>query len=185
MEMLKRLESKLLYWVQAHRTPVLDGIMTFITSLGNGGFIWVLLTVGLLARKKTRKAGVMMAAALALNAVLVNLLLKNIFARVRPFEALSGFSVIVRRPADWSFPSGHSSSSIAAAFVALRRLPRKVGVPAMVLAGLICISRVYVGAHYPTDVIGGVVVGLLCGWLAEKIALKLPGKVKRMLRMEE
>ena len=84
MEMLKRLESELLYWVQAHRTPVLDGIMTFITSLGNGGFIWVLLTVGLLARKKTRKAGVMMAAALALNAVLVNLLLKNIFARVRP-----------------------------------------------------------------------------------------------------
>ena len=43
MEMLKRLESELLYWVQAHRTPVLDGIMTFITSLGNGGFIWVLL----------------------------------------------------------------------------------------------------------------------------------------------
>ena len=168
MEMLKRLESELLYWVQAHRTPVLDGIMTFITSLGYGGFIWVLLTVGLLARKKTRKAGVMMAAALALNAVLVNLLLKNIFSRVRPFEALSG-----------------SSSSIAAAFVALRRLPRKVGVPAMVLAGLICISRVYVGAHYPTDVIGGVIVGLLCGWLAEKLIEKLPGKVKRMLRMEE
>ena len=126
----------------------------------------------------------MMAAALALNAVLVNLLLKNIFARVRPFEALSGFSVIVRRPADWSFPSGHSSSSIAAAFVALRRLPRKVGVPAMVLAGLICISRVYVGAHYPTDVIGGVIVGLLCGWLAEKIVEKLPVKVKQKLRME-
>ena len=85
MEMLKRLESELLYWVQAHRTPVLDGIMTFITSLGNGGFIWVLLTVGLLARKKTRKAGVMMAAALALNALIVNLLLKK---HLRPGAAV-------------------------------------------------------------------------------------------------
>ena len=185
MRMIERLESDLLYWVQAHRTPLLDGVMTFITSLGDGGIVWVLLALGLLARKKTRKAGVMMAAALILNAVLVNLVLKNLFARVRPFEALPGFSVIVRRPADWSFPSGHSSSSIAAAFVALRQLPRKVGIPAMVLAGLICISRVYVGAHYPTDVIGGVVVGLFCGWLAEKIVQKLPGKVKRKLGMEE
>lgn len=184
MKHLLRLERELLYWVQESRNPLLDGVMVFLTSLGNGGFIWLLLVGGLLARKKTRKAGVMLAVALVVNLVLVNLALKNLFARVRPFDALEGFSAIIRKPADWSFPSGHSSSSAAAAWVALRRLPKKAGIPAAVLAALICLSRIYVGAHYPTDVLGGVIIGLVCGWAGEKVVSHLPEKAKRFLRME-
>lgn len=182
MKAVLRLEEALLYWVQAHRNPVLDAILTFITTLGNGGFIWILLTLTLLVRKKTRKAGIAMAAALIVNALLVNLFLKNIFARVRPFEALEGFRVIVSPPADWSFPSGHSSSSMAAAVVAFRHLPRWAGVPAMVLGVLICLSRIYVGAHYPTDVLGGILIGILCAWIGDKIADHLPQKVKDFLK---
>ena len=83
---------------------------------------------------------------------------------------VEGLKCLVAYPSDWSFPSGHTSSSIAAALAMFRTLPGKFGWPLIVLAILISLSRLYVGVHYPTDVIVGAVVGIFAGWASGKLA---------------
>lgn len=133
--------------------------MKFITHLGDAGWCWILLAVILLIVKKTRKIGLVTAVSLLSSYVVNNLILKNLVARVRPYEAVDGLQRIIEAQSDFSFPSGHSASSFAAAVVIFMLCPRKYGVPALVLAFLIALSRLYVGVHYPTDVLTGVISG--------------------------
>lgn len=168
LSFLQQLDGGILLWIQENlRSPLLTGILTFITRLGDGGFIWILLTILLLIPKKTRKAAFSMAAALIWSLIITNLLLKNSVARVRPYEVVEGLRILIDPPQDWSFPSGHTSASLAAAVVMLRMLPRKIGIPGIILAALISLSRLYVGVHYPTDVLGGAVIGVICALLGE------------------
>ena len=90
-----------------------------------------------------------------------NMIVKNIVARPRPYRMIEALSILIPEPGEYSFPSGHTSSSFAAGVVLYLMLPKKYGIPAMVLAFLIGISRLYVGVHYPTDVLGGMVMGTL------------------------
>lgn len=99
-----------------------------------------------------------MAISLACNYLVNNILLKNLVARTRPYEAVAGLNRIIEAQSDFSFPSGHSGSSFAVAVVILLVCPRKYGIPAIILAMLIALSRLYVGVHYPTDVLAGVVI---------------------------
>lgn len=82
---------------------------------------------------------------------------------------LETLTILISEPGEFSFPSGHTSSSFAAAVVLFMLLPKKEGVPAMILAFLIGISRLYVGVHYPTDVLGGMVMGTLLAIGAVKL----------------
>ena len=91
--------------------------------------------------------------------LLNNLLLKNLVARIRPYETVEGLSRIIEAQVDLSFPSGHAGSSFAAAAAIYLSCPRRIGIPALVLAALISLSRLYVGVHYPTDVICGALIG--------------------------
>ena len=102
-----------------------------------------------------------------------NILLKNLVARVRPYYAVEGLTPIVTKPSEFSFPSGHAAISFASAGVFYRKLPRKYGVPAVVMAGLISLSRLYVGVHYPTDVLMGILSGTGCSYLGEWAATRL------------
>ena len=77
---------------------------------------------------------------------------------------------IIEQQHDFSFPSGHTCASFAAAFALYRTLPRKWGIACLVLAALISFSRLYVGVHYPSDVLGGVVVGIFAGWAGTALA---------------
>jgi undecaprenyl-diphosphatase len=99
--------------------------------------------------------------------------------RPRPFVTFTDLKIIIPTPSEFSFPSGHTASSFAAASVFYKHLPRKIGIPAIVLAGLIGLSRLYVGVHYPTDVIAGVLMGIFLGWLAEKIVNSVSKKLKK------
>ena len=167
MEALLNLDGGILLFLQdAVRNPVLNPIMTVITSLGNAGIIWILLTAALLIPKKTRKIGCMSACALLASLLFNNILLKNLVARVRPYNAIEALIPIVSKPSEYSFPSGHAGSSFASAWVLYRRLPKRFGIPALVLAGLIGVSRLYVGVHYPTDVLAGLISGIGCGCIA-------------------
>ena len=82
---------------------------------------------------------------------------------------------LVARPHGWSFPSGHTSSAFAAAF-ALWLQNRRLGVPALVLAGFIGFTRMYLYVHFPTDILGGVALGLALGACGSLLADKISNK---------
>ncbi len=168
MQGLLDLDGNILLWIQDHiRMSGLDGVMKFITSFGNAGIIWIIITLVLLLIPKTRKTGIVSAMALIGSLIVNNGILKLSVARIRPYEVIDGLQCIVKPAVDYSFPSGHTGSSFAAATVIFRRMPKRYGIPALVLAALIGFSRLYVGIHYPSDVLAGMVTGILLGIFAD------------------
>lgn len=168
---MTELDFLILDWIQAHlRCGFLDTLMPLITALGEYGALWILLTALLLIRKDTRKTGVTLAVALALDVLLCNVILKPLVARPRPF-ALREVELLVRAPRDFSFPSGHAAASFAAAGALLFSKSRGRWA-ALLLAAAIALSRLYLYVHYPSDVVCGTVLGLLCGFLAAIFARK-------------
>lgn len=162
MEALLKLDGNILLWIQEYvRNDFLTPIFKFITSLGDEGFIWIAIAIFLILRKDYRKVGASVGVSLLGSLLFNNMLIKNLVRRVRPYRVLETLTILIKEPGEFSFPSGHTSSSFAAGVVLYLLLPRKYGVPAIVLAFLIGISRLYVGVHYPTDVLGGMVMGAL------------------------
>lgn len=167
---LLNLDGNILLLIQEFiRNPIFNPLVIVITTLGNAGAIWILLTLIMLIIPKTRKVGCMMFASLIGTLLVNNLLLKNLVARTRPYEVIEGLLFLVPKPGEYSFPSGHAGSSFAAAWVMFRQLPKRYGVPALILAILISLSRLYVGVHYPSDVLFGVIDGIAIGFAAEAI----------------
>lgn len=167
MNIIQNADISILLYIQEHiRKEWMNGFWRIITFLGDGGWFWILLAVVLLIMKKTRKAGAAAAIALVIGALITNVCLKNMVARVRPYDTYSALIPIVTKPIDWSFPSGHTCASFASAFVYFRLLPKKYGIPALVLACMIAFSRLYLGVHYPTDVLAGFLIGLFASALA-------------------
>ncbi|MDO5574770.1 MAG: phosphatase PAP2 family protein [bacterium] len=178
IETLMNMDTSMIIWIQEHmRADWLNPVFILITTLGDGGMIWIIGSAALLISKKTRQVGIMCLVALTLSYLVNNLMLKNLVGRARPFEAISSIIPLIPRPADSSFPSGHSAASFASAWLMFRKLPKKFGIPALVLAVLIAFSRLYIGVHYPSDVIAGILSGIMLGYLAEMI-LNLKGHYK-------
>ena len=125
IEHLMIAEQNILLWIQNNmRNDILNHIMIFITSLGNGGAIWVLMAMGLLIPKKTRKTGIMVISGLLLSLIINNIILKNLVVRTRPYDMIAGLTSLVGIQRDYSFPSGHTASSFVAAIIMLRNLPK-------------------------------------------------------------
>ncbi len=156
---------------------VLDFIMPIITFLGNGYLLWIVVAIVLTISKKYRKAGITMALALILCAIFGETLIKNIIKRPRPYEGVAGIQLLIPKLSSYSFPSGHTLSSFAAAFVVFKYI-RKWAIPAFVIAALIAFSRMYLYVHYPSDVLMGAVLGIFFAW----IAFKIP--VNRVLKID-
>ena len=164
------MELAILDFIQSNlRSGIMDSVMTFITGLGDSGKIWIACTILLLLIPKTRKAGLAMGIALALEIVCCNVILKPFVARIRPCDVNTAVQLLIERPLDYSFPSGHTASSFAAAS-ALYFGRKKLWIPAAVLAGLIGFSRLYLYVHYPTDVLAGALIGIMMGWLGSVLA---------------
>ena len=137
----------------------------FITRLGDSGILWVTLTALLLVFRKTRRVGCVLAAALLVDAVLCNLILKPLVARIRPCDILADVQLLISRPDDFSFPSGHTAASFASVTALWLAGKKQWALAALPLGVLIAFSRMYLFVHYPTDIIGGVLVGVGCGWI--------------------
>lgn len=178
-------EFDFLYLLQGLHSPVLDKVMVLITTLGDAGIIWILLALVLMFTKKYRTYGVTMAVALLMMLVFGNGILKNIFMRERPCWIDETVVLLIENPHDYSFPSGHTFSSIAAATVILLR-NKKAGIAAMVLAVLIAFSRMYLFVHFPTDILASLFLGVLTAgaahWLVERYYDALVAKLSERKR---
>ena len=164
---IQQIDESILLFIQEYiRQDWMDGFWTNITHLGDGGIFWIALALILLIPKQTRKAGVSALLALGIGALITNVAVKNIVARIRPYDTITELIL-----------SGHTCASFAAACALYRTLPRKWGIACIALAVLIALSRLYVGVHYPTDVLGGVAVGIFAGWAGWKIQEILRNKM--------
>ena len=168
LQSIQQLDGEILLLIQRYlRTDMLTPFMKSVTFLGNGGWFWILCAVVLLAVPKTRKTGYAAALSLIFGAIVTNLLLKNIVARPRPFAEIEALIPMITKPKDFSFPSGHTTASFAVALVMLRMLPKKFGIP-------VAFSRLYLGVHYPTDVLAGFVIALVGSTLSVWIVRTKP-----------
>ena len=177
---LQHWEQQTLLWFQEHlRRSWLTAAMKIATFLGNGGILWLTACACLLVRQQTRRAALTALLSLVFSALVCNALLKNLVERARPFDKIPGLQFLIRKPHDFSFPSGHTSSSFAVATVFLATLPLWFGLTALGIAAVIAFSRMYLGVHYPSDVLCGMVLGILFG-LAALIVLRKNATVKSL-----
>lgn len=142
------------------KNPAFDFLMPKITALGNGGLVWILAAIILLAIPKYRKGGVALAVGLLTGLLIGNLTLKPLIARTRPFDLVEGIELLITAPTDFSFPSGHTLSSFIAAAI-LTMIDKRFGYAAIPLAALIAFSRMYLYVHYPSDILGGVLLAAI------------------------
>lgn len=185
------MEIQILHWFETLHNPITNPIFYVITTLGNAGWFWIVLAVLMLTvlPKKYKKAGLTMAIALILSLIFCNGIMKHLWARPRAFWVVGqNFVVgnefenlygIFNSIHDYSFPSGHSSASFAAA-VSIFMWRKKEGSAALLLAALIAFSRLYFTVHYPTDVLVGTITGALYGVAAYFIVKALINKVPKL-----
>ena len=178
MEWLLEMDGRLLLWLKETCShPVLDGGMMFISRLGNKGFIWIAIGVLLLLfglkNKRWVKRGLMVLLSLAGNFLTCNVILKPMVNRTRPYVLLD-YDILIPPVGDASFPSGHTAASFAAA-TAIYAINRKWGIAAYIFAAVMGFSRLYLGVHFPADVLGGAICGTLSAWAVLRL-MKKAGK---------
>ncbi len=174
LDSILSIDRWILEFIQTYmHNPFLDKVMPFVTKLGNLGVIWIVISIILILSKKYRKAGILAIYSLVIAAILGEGLIKNIIARPRPFMEISDIDLLIPKPTSYSFPSGHTASSFAATTAYVKMIDnKKIVIPLVLLACMIAFSRLYLMVHYPTDILGGVVLGLLSAKLAYKFCLK-------------
>ncbi len=161
IEAIQDLDTGALLYIQDFlRTPFLTPIMVFSSKLGNAGFIWIFTGLLLLVSKKTRRGGFDLLICLIAAYIVNDLVIKPLVARPRPYDTIEALQILVKPLSSYSLPSGHTNFSFAAA-TALTLAYGKRGALAYIPAVLIAVSRCYVGVHYPTDVLLGMLVGTM------------------------
>ena len=163
------LDEKILLFIQEHlRFDPITVVMDGFTQMGDAGIMWIALGLVLLYFSATRKHAIVYLLALGGTAAVNNLMIKPLVMRPRPYDAIEGLIVLTEKLSSYSFPSGHASSSFAAA-AALTVLFGKKGAWSFVPAAIIALSRPYLGMHYLSDVICGAALGAVCGLLITKL----------------
>lgn len=175
----------------------LTPVMQVITSLSECGAIEILLCLVLLICRRTRRLGIICTASLAFTFLCCNLVIKPLVDRPRPWELFDAVNVMMRDPGDASFPSGHTANAMGTAFaVFLASRPRdrsyeqvpclgwrgagadprivyRWGIFAVIMALLTGLSRLYLGMHFPSDVVFGSMLGMACALIIHIVFKKI------------
>lgn len=178
-------DAELLLWIQGiTESAILDRFFVFFTALGDHGYLWIATGLILLTFRKTRLSGFLLLIALLSTHLVNNLFLKELVNRPRPYETIDAVRLLLPPQAETSFPSGHSATAFGSAFVLVIREKAWIRYSALTAAILMAFSRVYVGVHYPIDIIVGSLVGtivasLVC--LSAQAIIKQKQKQNRQL----
>ena len=154
----------------------LDLLFGTVTHLGDGGIFCIALTVMLLIFKKTRRIGVTAAIAMAMGFIIGNLAIKGIVGRIRPYDLNHAIELIVGKPHDSSFPSGHTLVTTEVA-LSVFFYNKKWGTAALIIAGLVALSRIYLYMHYPSDVLAALILATAITFFAKHLTDKIYLKV--------
>jgi len=127
--------------------------------------------------RRHRIAGLSVGAGLLTNLVITNLTLKPLIGRIRPFAVNTAVELLIAMPGSASFPSGHTACSFAAV-AALKAAGSPFWKPALPVAVLMGLSRMYLYVHWPTDILGGAVIGWFAGWLGARLVLLAAEKIR-------
>lgn len=153
------MDTTILTWFAAHRSAPLDALAVILTAVGRGGLIFAAVAVirGFSNRRLAMAAWQTVLAVVLAN-VVADGILKPLVQRPRPFVASATLQVVGERPSTESFPSGHATACVAGALLLASTWPRaRAGI--WTLAALVALARIYLGVHYPTDVLGGALTG--------------------------
>ncbi len=161
-------EFEILYMIQKMHHPILDSIMIAITKFGDGGRGWIAIGMLLLLFKRTRNCGLCMLLTMGVCWLTGELGLKMLIRRLRPCQVDASVRMLISTPGGYSFPSGHTMNSFAAA-TSIFMHHRRPGIAALIFAMLIGFSRMYLFVHYPTDVLGGLVLGVAAAVLVYRV----------------
>lgn len=179
MDAINQFELQILLFIRENLTsPLLDFLMPKITFLADNGWFWIALSAVLIIPAKTRKTGCVIGIALVMGLVFTNLTLKPLVARIRPYELVEGIELLVGKLHDFSFPSGHTTASFEGAIAIALTCKKRYGIPAIILASLIAVSRLYLFVHYPTDVLAGALLGTVFAVLAKFVYEKTEKLIK-------
>lgn len=163
LETIQALDSALLLQVQDNvRSGFLSALLVPVSRAGDMGIFWIALCVLLLVLRRARRGGALTLCGLATEYVICDLVLKRLFLRTRPYLVVQGLVCLVPPESSTSFPSGHAASGFACAYLLTRAFGKKAAL-AYIPASLIALSRIYVGVHYPSDVLAGMALGTLVG----------------------
>lgn len=146
------------------RCEFLDVAMPLITKLGDGGALWILCSFLLFLFPQTRRSGAAIAVGILLELLCCNALLKPFVGRPRPCDVNSAVQLLISKPTDFSFPSGHTGAAFATVS-ALYFSKNRFWIPTLVISLWISFSRLYLYVHYPSDVLAGALLGIMLGWI--------------------
>ena len=186
-EYLQNLDTAVFFFInRSLQNPVFDVLMPFVTDLNRHKIVLVIVGVLLLLLAvKGGRRGVIAVLALAVGIAFSDQLnssfAKFILERPRPCHVLQGVHLLVGCGSGFSFPSSHAVNNLCGAVILAFFYPRAAGW-LFSFAAVVCFSRVYVGVHYPSDVLGGAVVGTVCGLVIIALVLWIEHLVSRLVR---
>lgn len=183
MQFFQSLDIGILLWLQQMRCESVSAFVSFYTSLGNLGLLWLIIAAALLCRKDTRRAGIYTLCAMAVGMIFTNLTLKPLIARTRPWVAIPELTALIVENDPLSFPSGHTCAAFASAVTLCWALPKKYRsfkIAILFLAVFMGFSRLYVGVHYPSDVLAGAIVGTISSQIVYQLARSIQKRNRRM-----
>lgn len=182
---MQDVEMGILFALQDLHCAWLDPVMIFFTSLGNNGIVWILIALLCICFKRSRRCGILMILTMLFCLAIGNGVIKNLVARPRPFQVLGDPSMlIIPPPGEFSFPSGHTMHGFAASVMIFLH-NRRAGIVAILAAAVIAFSRMYLFVHFPTDILGGIVIGTLAALMVYALAKKIKPEILKEEKEDE